>query len=226
MAGAVNRKLLIAVLAVACGVMAYRLFFPAEKRDERGVTGATAKAAGAPARTKSKSSAGKSEANAMLDPTLRLDLLDNSRAVNYSGSKRNIFLISGGASTGAASGSTGSASKGPGSASGAAQKPPDAPPVVEPPRPPVAPPVVIPLKFYGIAERSGGTSTKALLTSGETIVIAQVGQTVAQHFRIVKIGPTKLELEDVRDHQAHSIPLEDDSRAAGAAAGGPPAKPE
>jgi hypothetical protein len=86
--------------------------------------------------------------------------------------------------------------------------------------------VVIPLKFYGIAERSGGSSVKALLTSGDNILIAQVGQTVAQHFRVVKIGTSKLDLEDLRDHTSHSIPLEDDSRGGASPAGGAPPKVE
>ena len=223
MAGAVNRKVLIALLAVACAAMAYRLITPTDDGAGAKPSGAAVKSGGGAPGSQAQSAAGKSGGDGMIDPTLRLDLLSNSRAITYSGSKRNIFLISGGAAA-AVPGTAGTGPKAGGPPPSGTQKPPDTTPVQQPP-PPVAPPVVIPLKFYGIAERAGGSSTKALLTSGDNILIAQVGQTVAQYFRVVKIGTTKLDLEDLRDHSSHSIPLEDDNRGGGAApAGGVPPK--
>ena len=219
MLGAVNKPVLLAVLMIASALLAYRLVFQGGDGTPAGTPNAGGTAAAGAAGTRSRSAAtGSSAAVAQVDPTLRLDLLKSSRAVNYTGSRRNIFVIGSIASSSTGAGKPGGTGK-PGDpkvGEGAATKPPDTTPA-----PP--PPVVIPLKFYGVAERSGGAVTKALLTSGETILIAQVGQTVAQHFKILRIGLTRLELEDVRDHTNHAIPLEE---AAGAAAPAAGAKPE
>ena len=215
MRGVASRTILLALLVVASVVMGYRLLFQREgpgtgSADQSGrptagkANGSSASAAGA-ARPQSSS---KSEVNGQIDPTLRLDLLNNSRAVSYTGSKRNIFVLGAAASKG--KGNDAPVGKGAGPAGGTVAT--TAPPP-QPPPPPSAPPVVIPLKFYGIAERSGTARTRALLTNGDTILIAQAGQTVAQHFKILRIGLTKLELEDIRDHSTHDIPLEADGGA-------------
>lgn len=222
MLGAVDRRLLIALLAIASGVMAYRLFFtgaPGGREAGRtpGAPASTGPQVGAAASL--SRGAAKSVSDQVIDPTLRLDLLESSRSVSYTGSKRNIFVLGAAASK---PGNGTSASGTPGGAKptgtpGGANTPPIVAPPAGPTTPPPPPPVVIPVKFFGVAERSGGSLTKALLTSGDNILIAQVGQTVAQNFRIVRIGPTKLELEDVRDHSKHSIPLEDAGTAAASA---------
>jgi hypothetical protein len=221
MKGAIDRRILIALLAVACVVMGYRIFATfQEGPGAESAGGGKVAGAGAPgARGTGRAGSRRAEATSMIDPTLHLDLLENSRSVSYTGSKRNIFMSSGGASSGTPGGSDASAGAGKGQpAPAGGQQPEVAPP--PPPPPPAAPPVVIPLKFYGVAERTGASTTKALLTSGETILIAQVGQIVAQHFRIQRIGPTKLELEDIRDRSNHSIPLELDPASGGGASAG------
>jgi len=213
MRGIASRAILLALLVVASAFMAYRLLFLRQDsgtgsanqsgRSTAGkANGSSATAAGA-ARPQSSS---KPEVNGQIDPSLRLDLLNNSRAVSYTGSRRNIFVLGAAASKGNGNAPAG---KGAGPAGGtvASAVPPPPPP------PPSPPPVVIPLKFYGIAERSGTARTRALLTNGDTILIAQAGQTVAQHFKILRIGLTKLELEDIRDHSTHDIPLEADGGA-------------
>lgn len=220
MAGAVNRTLLAVLLAITSAVMAYRLIFSAQEGGPAagGPTALAQQSGGSGGGLPTHAAGGADQAGSgsLVDPTLRLDLLEHSRSVNYTGTKRNIFLASGGAVAGGPEGQPGGTGKSATPSGGQPGKPADA--EAQPPAPPVAPPVVIPLKFYGIAERAGGKTTKALLTSGETILIAQVGQTVAQHFKIVRIGLTKLELEDVRDQTSHSIPLEVGGAASGGAA--------
>ena len=216
MRGVARRTILIALLAIASAFMAYRLLFhrPGNGSANQPVR-ATAGRAGAgvsPSDAASRArSSSKSDGNGQIDPTLRLDLLNNSRAVSYTGSRRNIFVMGAAASKGKGSEAPAGKSTAPAGAVTAAVAPP------QPPPPPAAPPVVIPLKFYGVAERSGTARTRALLTNGDTILIAQAGQTVAQHFKILRIGLTKLELEDIRDHSTHDIPLEADGGAAPAA---------
>lgn len=214
MRGAVNRQVLIALLALVCAGMAYRLIWPP---DNGGSADPAGPGAGAPRTGARGRAVSKADASLQLDPTLRLEMLENSRSVNYTGSRRNIFLASRGAGQ-ASGGESGGAGAPPVDTSGAVHSPADAPPA---PPPPVAPPVVIPLKFFGIAERAGGRATRALLTSNDVILIAQVGQTVAQHFKIVRIGLSQLELLDTRDQSTHSIPLEESGAGAPAAAGRP-----
>ena len=126
------------------------------------------------------------------DPTLRLDLLEASRAVEYQGNSRNIFEF---------------------------YDPPPPPPPVDPapplpdpgdasagmdPQPPQQPAVA--LKFYGTAQRAGGPR-RAFLTDGEEITIAQEGDVVANFYKINRIGVTSLELEDTRSRQTQLLPL-------------------
>ena len=126
-----------------------------------------------------------------VDPTLRLDLLEASRAVEYQGSSRNIFEF---------------------------YSPPAPPPPADPAPPPpppentsagIAPPPrqpAIALKFYGTAQRSGGPR-RAFLTDGEEIMIAQEGEVVANFYKINRIGVSSLELEATRNKQTQQLPL-------------------
>ena len=130
-----------------------------------------------------------SEIAADPDPTLRLDLLEATRKVEYKGSSRNIFQV---------------------------YTPPPPPPPPPPVKPPVEtasqppgppPPPPIPLKFYGTAQSSGRQPRKAFLIDGEEIFIAQEGDTVAKSFKIIRIGPTSIELEDLRSNRRQQLPL-------------------
>lgn len=206
--GAINRPVLLVALIAASVFLAYRLFLPPSS-DSAGAGGnaasgpqrdPTADASPAQARTARR---GRPSSDSNIDPSLRLDLLESSRAVNYSGSARNIFDF------GADAGGAASVSQGGNSAA-------PAPPDIEtqpPPEPPQPPPVEIPLKYFGVAQLSGSQLTKALLTSGDTILIAQTGDIVAQHYRILRIGVSVLEVEDIRDHQRHEVSLAESSAA-------------
>jgi len=126
------------------------------------------------------------------DPTLRLDLLEAGRAVEYQGNSRNIFEF---------------------------YNPPPPPIPVDPapplpapgdtsdgtaPDPPQQP--AIGLKFYGTAQRPGGPR-RAFLIDGEEILIAQEGDVVANFYKINRVGVSSLELEDTRSKQTQQLPL-------------------
>jgi hypothetical protein len=134
---------------------------------------------------------------AALDPTLREDLLERSRQIEYSGSSRNIFQT---------------------------YTPPPPPPPPPPPTPlspptPVAdpasrpgpppppPPPPISLKFYGVASPSGSGEKKAFLSDGEEIIIAKEGEVVGSFYKVIRIGVNSIELEDSRSQQKQSLPL-------------------
>ena len=126
-----------------------------------------------------------------VDPSLRLDLLEASRAVIYQGSSRNIF-----------------------------EYPSQAEPLPVAPAPPVTPPgdesatqtpappkpPSLPWKFYGTAQQSGGPR-RAFLTDGEEILIAKEGEVVAKFYKINRIGVSSLELEDTRSSEKQQLAL-------------------
>ena len=125
---------------------------------------------------------------AVLDPTLRVDLLERSKQVNYAGESRNIFQFY-------------------------TPPPPEpvAAPVADTPsslQPPPAPAASdMPLKFYGVASRPGTAEKKAFLTDGEEIYIGEEGDLIAKRYKIIRIGVNSIELEDNRDKRRQQLPL-------------------
>ena len=121
-----------------------------------------------------------------LDPTLRFDLLKSSEDVTYKGNGRNIF---------------------------SSQAPPPEPipqPVSHvntdntPPPPPPPPPSG--LKFYGYAGPKNG-GKKVFLIKGEDIFLAKEGDVVDRRYKIVRVGTTSVEVQDVLTNHTETIPL-------------------
>ena len=122
-----------------------------------------------------------------LDPRLRIDLLKAAESTEYEGRGRNIFR-------------------------GEAEAPPvTEKPVVpvmtqpEPQGPPPPPPINI--KFFGFASRSGEARQVFLSQNGD-IFVAKEGDIVNRRYRIVRINPTSIEVEDVLSNNRQSIPLQ------------------
>lgn len=128
---------------------------------------------------------------AAMDPTLRLDLLEQSRQVKYEGASRNIFELY-------------------------TPPPPPQPAAARPTSAPVTPqaagpaPVNIPWKFYGVAVRPGSYQKKAFLTNGEEIFIGEEGSLIAKRYKIVRIGVNSIELEDTQSKQNRQLPLQEE----------------
>ena len=123
-----------------------------------------------------------------LDPTLRVDLLRNSEGAEYKGSGRNIFEEY---------------------AEPVLPKIKTPVVVVEnkpPPPPPPAPPPPIPLKFYGFANKPGQPKS-VFLANGDDIFIGREGDIVNRRYKIVRIQPTQVEIEDVLNNNRQTIPL-------------------
>lgn len=120
-----------------------------------------------------------------LDPRLRLDVLASSQDVDYKGNGRNIFR------------------SGP-------EPPKELPkpvvPVVKvtPPAPPPPPPIN--LKFFGFANRQG-LASKIFLSQGDDVFVAGEGDIVNRRYRIVRIAPTSVEVEDVVNNRRQTLPL-------------------
>jgi hypothetical protein len=123
-----------------------------------------------------------------LDPTLRYDWLKNSEDTKYEGTGRNIFLAQAEIPKPDGNGT-------------------DKPKGVEetgPPPPPPPPPIN--LKFFGFASKTGEPK-KIFLSEGEDVFIAAEGEVVDRHYKVLRISPTSVEIEDVLNNNRQSIPL-------------------
>jgi hypothetical protein len=136
--------------------------------------------------------AGKKPRVENLDPTLRLDLLAASEKTQYEGRGRNIFV---------------SQAEDVPIPHPIAPGAPDAQPgdQYHTPTPPQAPP--IPLKFYGFASRPGEPK-KIFLKLGEDVFVAGEGEIVDRRYKIIRISPNSVEIQDVvNSGPPQNIPL-------------------
>ena len=119
-----------------------------------------------------------------LDLTLRVELLKTSENVTYKGSGRDIFQNQ--------------------------PEPPPVPkeiqPVINTGPPPPPPPPPIPLKFYGFTGNKSGPK-EVFLSKGDDIFIAKEGQIIDRRYKIIKIGPNSVEVEDVLTNNRQTLPL-------------------
>ncbi len=147
-----------------------------------------------PATTSRRRSAGKKKQSTTLnlDPRLRLDLLKSSEEVAYAGTGRNIFLSYEEAPIPkpVADARTDKANL-------AAQNQP-------PPGPPPPPPIT--LKFFGFASKPGQTK-RVFLAKGQDVFIAGEGDIVDRRYKVLRIGTTSIELQDVLNNNRQSIPI-------------------
>lgn len=124
-----------------------------------------------------------------LDPTLDLTTLAATENMKYSGTGRNIFVASADIPTPKAPGNTDHV---------VAQKPSGPPP------PPPPPPIT--LKFFGFAS-GPGEPKKIFLSQGEDVFIAAEGDIVNRRYKVLRIGPNSVDIEDVLYNNRQSIPL-------------------
>lgn len=127
-----------------------------------------------------------------LDPTLQLKSLEATEQTKYSGLGRNIFV---------------SQAEPPPTplGTGTTDHPKVAPPTYVPPPTPQAPP--IPLKFFGFASQPGEPK-RIFLSQGEDVFIAGEGEIVDRRYKVVRISPNSVELQDVvNSGPPQSIPL-------------------
>jgi hypothetical protein len=190
--GAENRKevIALAVLGVlAVLVVAYE-FWPSSTTSSPSVTQSNSAAAG---RTPARRGKGKGAVTeARLDPTLDLNLLKQSEEINYAGNGRNIFV----------QGSV--ATIEPAKRNGTTDHDEQAG-IRVPPTPPPPPPIT--LKFFGFANKPGEPKRVFLSNTSEDVFIAGEGDIVDRRYRVLRIGPTSIEMEDVINNSRQSIQL-------------------
>jgi pyruvate/2-oxoglutarate dehydrogenase complex dihydrolipoamide acyltransferase (E2) component len=126
------------------------------------------------------------------DPRLRLDLLKYSEDMQYEGNGRNIFeakmeeipkIIT------------------PPDKKKTAEVPP---PIPIPTGPPPPPPIN--LKFFGFANRPGEPK-KVFLSKNDDVFIAGEGEIVDRRYKVLRISPNSVDVEDVLNNQRQTLPL-------------------
>ena len=124
-----------------------------------------------------------------LDPTLHPEWMAQAEATSYTGNGRNIFSIN----------------SAPQVAEVKIEKPhgPIRPEVVVPQGPP--PPPNIDLQFYGYYVRAG--QHRVCLMHGESLFDAAEGDVVDRRYRVVKISPFSVDVEDLGYNHTQTLPL-------------------
>jgi len=182
--------------AIALGVLAVLLvayeFLP--MMTETSPPGSSAQAAPpiVPRGTTRGGKLGKKQRVESLDPTLKLELLATAEQTQYEGSGRNIFV----------SQPDPVAIPKPVAAAATDENKDDTyiPPVAPPPPP-------IPLKFFGFASKPGEPK-KIFLSQGEDVWVAGEGEIVNRRYKVVRITPTSVEMQDVvNSGPPQNIPL-------------------
>jgi hypothetical protein len=132
---------------------------------------------------------------AVENPALKLELLDRLKKLQYQGSHRNIF-------------------------SSVAPPPPSAAPpsaaVVPPPVVPVPSgpaPLVIPAMFYGFVTDVQTGMRRAFFMEGENVYIIGVGETLLGRYRLVQIGNSSVELEEISTGRHATLTMEEPNPA-------------
>ncbi len=131
--------------------------------------------------------------NSSLDPQLHPELMAENENYLYRGSGRNIF----------------SQTSGPAPNAAAIEKVkgqirPSLQTASVPTGPP--PPPAINLKFFGYTTRHGGTR-RAFLMHGDDVFIASEGDIVSHRYKVVRIAPFSIEVEDLPYHDTQTLPL-------------------
>lgn len=140
-----------------------------------------------------------------IDPTLRTDLLAKLAAVRIERADRSLFDFGGGSDP--------SRPKLPEpkivvkakpvpKMIGPELPPPPPPPVVKPPPPP------IPLKFYGAALPLKGGLRRVFCMQGEDVLTPGEGEVVQKRYKIIRITPTNVVVEDLEYKNEQTLPIE------------------
>ena len=186
-----TKVIILAVLLVVAAISVVRMLDvfggpPAPVPTKPGAPPSAAAAPPPPRRTGNRGPA-MAVAAPSLDPELRLKLLESSEGMKYEGTGRNIFVPT--------------LEEIPKPVAPAMTKNEPPPP---PPGPPPPPPIN--LKFFGFASHAGEPK-QVFLGQGDTVFIGREGEIVDRRYKIVRINPNSVEIEDVLNNNRQTIPL-------------------
>jgi hypothetical protein len=196
-----NTVLAAVLLVIAVGVFLRMVVFPIVFAKSSGVSAVGVKTTLAEATQKNAQHPRRGEHHLpavaltpSLDPRLRLDLLEHEQESRYNGNGRNIFAEnSEPIPTPIAPGLKGVKPTQTGPTKFAMTQPPPPPPIN--------------LRFFGFESRPGEPKRIFLTQTDGNVLVAHEGDIVAERYKIVHIGPTSVEIEDVLSNSRQSIPL-------------------
>lgn len=76
----------------------------------------------------------------------------------------------------------------------------------QPPPPPPPPPPPLPIKALGYSEKAGGVR-EAYVTDDDQVYVVHDGESFGAHFKVMKISPQFIEIEDSTTHQRAELPF-------------------
>ncbi len=136
-----------------------------------------------------------------IDPTLRTDLFAKVQGVELAGGARNLFQFAAAPPPPAAAAKPAGEEPKIAVVVGPRQSPPPPPPAPPPPPPPIT------LKFYGFSTSAETGKKTAYLLDGEDIYLAAEGDTLKRRYKIIRIGPSSILVEDLDAKRQQSLPL-------------------
>lgn len=145
-----------------------------------------------------------------IDPTLHMDLLAKVQDVKLEGGQRNLFQF----------GPIASALNGPETKIALAPRF-DFPKPLEPPAPktpdvkPPEPPLVIPYKYYGLSTKRIDGKKTAFILDGEEIILATEGSVIKKRYKIITIGATSVQMEEVDSKRKATLTFTEEANASG-----------
>ncbi|MGC2322579.1 MAG: hypothetical protein WA463_08125 [Terriglobales bacterium] len=186
--GAENRTkvIILGVLLLIAAISVIRMFDVFGSSAPAASPGRTA--AAPPPRQAPNRGAAIADAGPRLDPELDLKRLESSEGMKYEGTGRNIFVPA--------------MEEIPKPVELGLKTKPEPPP--GPPPPPQPPPIN--LKFFGFASHAGEPK-QVFLAQGDTVFIGREGEIVDRRYKIVRINPNSVEIEDVLNNNRQTIPL-------------------
>jgi hypothetical protein len=125
---------------------------------------------------------------AVEDPDLRIARLEDIQKVVYPGVHRNIFSAE------------------PPPPPRPAVKPQTQQPVVQQPTGPAE--LVLPFHYFGYAADSSSGKRRAFFTNGDDVYIASEGEIVLTRFRVLRIGNTTSDLEEIATGRRATLSME------------------
>lgn len=124
---------------------------------------------------------------AVEDPDLRIARLEEIQKVVYPGVHRNIFSFE--------------------LPPRPVVKPQTEQPIVQQPTGPDV--LVLPFKFFGYAADSGSGKRRAFFTNGDDVYIASEGEIVLTRFRVLRIGNTTSDLEEISTGRRTTLTIDE-----------------
>ena len=80
---------------------------------------------------------------------------------------------------------------------------------------PEDPPLTLPFKFYGLVTEPKSGKRRACFTNGDDVWIITEGETLLNRYRLLRIGNTAADFEEIATGKRATLPLEEQTAPQG-----------